>query len=194
MLKIFICVTARLRLLFLLQETLLRVAFLLLGSLSEHNDDDNNNVKRQLILWAKQQLCKCITLCSTFLWRSRRHDYHVKPPNATFYGGHQHTTTNFPIFLEPGLKKNPGKIAYIWQIERVQRDAKRFERTQIYFVSDVSPSSSLLKFPVVDYRCHHDEKRISYFLSPLDKCLVALNPWSPKSDQHQISPCNINAL
>ena len=105
MLKIFICVTARLRLLFLLQETLLRVAFLLLGSLSKHNDDDNNNVKRQLILWAKQQLCKCITLCSTFLWRSRRHDYHVKPPNATFYGGHQHTTTNFPIFLEPGLKK-----------------------------------------------------------------------------------------
>ena len=25
-------------------------------------------------------------------------------------------------------------------------------------------------------------------------CCVLINPLSPKSDQHQISPCNINAL
>ena len=31
---------------------------------------------------------------STFLWRPL-HDYDVKPPNLTFYGGRGHTTTNF---------------------------------------------------------------------------------------------------
>ena len=70
----------------------------LLESLSKHNDD-NDNVKRRLSLWAKKQICTCITLCRTFLWRSR-HDYDVKPPSATFYGGHEHTTTNFPFSFE----------------------------------------------------------------------------------------------
>ena len=40
-------------------------------------------------------LSTCITLFSTFLWRPL-HDYDVKPPNLTFYGGRGHTTTNFP--------------------------------------------------------------------------------------------------
>ena len=31
----------------------------------------------------------------TFFWRPL-HDYDVKPPNLTFYGGRAHTTTNFP--------------------------------------------------------------------------------------------------
>ena len=31
----------------------------------------------------------------------------------------------------------PGKVAYIWHIERVQIDAIKFERTQIHFFSDV---------------------------------------------------------
>ena len=30
------------------------------------------------------ELCTCITLCSTFLWRPL-HDYDLEPPNATFY-------------------------------------------------------------------------------------------------------------
>ena len=34
-----------------------------------HDDKDNENVKKQLVLWAKQQLCTCITLISSFLWR-----------------------------------------------------------------------------------------------------------------------------
>ena len=37
----------------------------------------------------------CITPFSTFRWRPLHH-YDVKPPNLTFYGGHGHTTTNFP--------------------------------------------------------------------------------------------------
>ena len=31
----------------------------------------------------------------------------------------------------------PGNVAYIWQIERFQIDAIKFERTQIYFFSPV---------------------------------------------------------
>ena len=38
-----------------------------------------------------------------------------------------------------------------------------------------SPGSATVKFPVVDHRCHHGEKSISYLLSHLDKCLVALD-------------------
>ena len=70
----------------------------LLGSLRNHDDGENDNVKKKKILWAKQQLCTCITLFSTFLWRLlHAHDYDVKPANVTFYGGRKHTTTNFPF-------------------------------------------------------------------------------------------------
>ena len=61
----------------------------------------------------------------------------MKPPNLTFYGGHGHTTTNFPLpllNLNKILKNStPGKVAFIWHIEQVQIDAIKFERTQIYF-------------------------------------------------------------
>ena len=50
------------------------------------DDDHNDNIKNELFLWLKQQLCTCISLFSTFLWRPP-HDYDVKPLNATFYGG-----------------------------------------------------------------------------------------------------------
>ena len=77
-----------------------------------------------------------------------------------------------------------------------KKTQKSLKRRKFIFSATFSlpSSSSLLKFPVLDHRCHHGEKRISYFISHLDKCSVELNPLSPKSDQHQISPCNINAL
>ena len=40
---------------------------------------------------------------STFLWRPM-HDYDVKPPNATLYGGRGHTTTNFPFSISTWIK------------------------------------------------------------------------------------------
>ena len=72
------------------------------------------------------------------------------------------------IFLPIFELKNstPGKVACIWHIEWVQIDVIKFETMQIHFLATFSlPSLSLL-----------------------------LNPLSPESDQHQISPCNINAL
>ena len=59
------------------------------------------------------------SLFSRFPWRPWN-DYNVKPPNATFYGGREHRTTNFSFFffkLNKFLKNStPGEIAYIWQI------------------------------------------------------------------------------
>ena len=101
--------------------------------------------------WAKQQLCTCITLFSTFLWR-QPHDYDVKPPYATFYGGREHTTTNFLFSFSTWIiiqiynsnNSTPGKMAgYICQIERVQKDAIEIERMQIHFLATFSLPSSL---------------------------------------------------
>ena len=44
-----------------------------------------------------------VTLFSTFLWRPV-HDYDVKPPNLTLYGGRGHTTTNFPSYFWAWIK------------------------------------------------------------------------------------------
>ena len=91
---------------------------------------------------------------STFLWRPL-HDYDVKPPNLTFYGGRGHTTTNFRSSFWTWIKslriQHQEKVAYIWHIERVQIDANKFEKTQIHFLATFSlpSSSSLLKVPDV---------------------------------------------
>ena len=42
-------------------------------------------------------------LFSTFLWRPLPY-YDVKPANATFYGGREHTTTNFPFSFWTSIK------------------------------------------------------------------------------------------
>ena len=97
----------------------------------------------------KQQLCMCITIFSKFLWRSLHND--VKPRNATFYGGSERTTTNFPspfftwiMFLRIQLQEK--SQAYIWQYTR-----DKFEWMQIHFSSHVSMPSwlSLLKLPII---------------------------------------------
>ena len=95
------------------------VHIILLGTLS--NDDDDNNVKEHLVLRAKQLLCTCITLFSTFLWLLF-HDYDVKPPNAMIYGGGGHTTTNLAL-----KNSTPGKVAYIPnRRDKVWKDANSF--------------------------------------------------------------------
>ena len=62
------------------------------GSLSNYHDD-NDNVKRQLVLRAKQLLCTCITLLSTFLWRPL-HDYDT----SNFKCKHRVGTVNARIY------------------------------------------------------------------------------------------------
>ena len=60
-----------------------------LGTLSNYNDTTTTTTttttaqKKQLGLWATQQLCTCIAPFSTFFWRPP-HDNDVNPPTATF--------------------------------------------------------------------------------------------------------------
>ena len=118
---------------------------------------------------------------STFLWRPL-HDYDVKPPNLTFYGGCGHKTTIFPSSFSTWrteIRKNstPGKVACIWHIERVQIDAIEFERTQILFWTtfsctavvvvvnhsyDYRPNCTPLSPVTITNQCHN--KRVLRFI------------------------------
>ena len=91
------CITGILRWSYELGEWFTDVHYHMLGTLSNYDDDNNKNAKKQPVLWL-QQLCTCITLFSTFRWRPL-HDYDVKPPNATFYGARGHTTTDVPFSI-----------------------------------------------------------------------------------------------
>ena len=116
-------------------------------------------------------------LFSTFLCRAL-HDNDVKPPNLTFYGGREHTTTkarsSFWTWIESlriQLQKN---VPFIWHIERVQIDAIKFERAQIHFFSDglisLPSSSSLLKVPITSFLVTWILFFKEYLWSP-DSCL-----------------------
>ena len=72
---------------------------------------------------------------STFLWRPL-HDYDVKLPNATWK--YDDKFSLLYLNVDKALNNSsPGKVAYIWRIERFRIDAIKFERTQINFFSDV---------------------------------------------------------
>ena len=109
-----------------------------LGSLS--NYDDNENVKKTIGFMSKTTVLHVhhafwyISMTSTarlrretsqcdVLWRTWTDDY------------------KFPFLylnMDKALKNStPGKVTYIWRIERFQRDAIKFERTQINFLGDV---------------------------------------------------------
>ena len=55
----------------------------ILGSLSNYYYDDDDNFKKTIGLMIKTKALHV------------HHDYDVKHPNLTFYGGRGHTTTNF---------------------------------------------------------------------------------------------------
>ena len=75
-----------------------------------------------------------------FLWRPL-HDYNTKPPNATFYGGRGHTTTNFPFsiwtWIKPLRIQLQEKSPTFDELSGFQIDTIKFERTQIHFFSGV---------------------------------------------------------
>ena len=62
------------------------------------------------------------------------HDYGVKLPNFTFYGGRKQATTNE---CGPYKNSNPRKIADMWHFQRIGINTTKFEKTGIYFKSDI---------------------------------------------------------
>ena len=106
-----------------------------------YNDNRDLRIRQQLrqrerqkssrLKLAKQQLCTCITLFSTFLCRHCTTTTWTVP-NFTFYGGLKRT------FLDIVFRNwNPGEFAYIWQSKWVGTVAMKIEWTRIHFLSDV---------------------------------------------------------
>ena len=115
--------------------------------LNNHGDDDSDFIKKQLPLWAKQQLFTCITLFGMFPW-CPRYEYHVNLPMRRFMEGMHDGEVSFLFLnLDKVLKNStPEEIDYIWQIKCIQMDAAKFEGRHIFLATFSLPSSSLLKF------------------------------------------------
>ena len=124
----------------------------ILGSFSNDDGDGNENVKKAIGLWTKT---RGLHVPHAFWYFSlpSLHDYDVKMPNFTFYGGRVRRR----IFLSlPKLEcrrsprtSTPQKFANIWHFRRIGINATKFGKTPIRFKSDVitfslpSPSSIL---------------------------------------------------
>ena len=104
------------------------------GALSNYDVDDNNNVKKQLVLWAKQKLYTYISLKSTARLRREISQCDVLWRTWTYDDKFSFLYLNVDKAINNSF---PGIVAYIWRIERFQIDAIKFERTQIHFFSDV---------------------------------------------------------
>ena len=117
------------------------------GSLSNYDDDHNDNFKKQFVLWAKLKQNNSSARASCFLYISLTSTARLRQDtsaDATFYRGRGHTTTNSPFsfwtwilrFLIIQLQeKSP---AFHILHERVQIYAIKFERTQTHFLATFS--------------------------------------------------------
>ena len=112
------------------------------------NDDDNDNVNKQLVLWENNSstLASCFLVhfldvyCLTTTWNLLMHHF-MEDVNIR--------RRIFPFLnLDKVLKiLTPGEIAYIWQFERIQIDAIKFKTMQICFFSDVFTAAVVIALP-----------------------------------------------
>ena len=66
------------------------------------------------------------------------HNYDVKPPNATFYGGRERTATNFPLSILTWIKSLRIQLYETFdKLNGMEIDSMKIERTQIHFFSDL---------------------------------------------------------
>ena len=90
--------------------------FKLPGSLSIHEDDNDDNKNKKQFFLVKQQLWTCITLSGKFLQRPL-HDCNVKLFNAKRWTHNGEFLFLF-LYLDTELKNStPGKFAYMLQSE-----------------------------------------------------------------------------
>ena len=110
------------------------------GSLSNDDGNGNENVKKAIGLLSKTT---SLHVRHAFLYISLPllHDYDVKMPSFTFYGGRKASDDKlFFLFLNLSAvpkKSAPGKLAYISYFQRIEINATRLEKTPIHFKSDV---------------------------------------------------------
>ena len=100
--------------------------------------------QKRLALWAKQQLYTWIALFSRCLWRPLQ-DYDVKPPNATFRRGREHTMTNYPFSFWRWIKSIRIQLQEKSRTFDVLRGTNRHDWQ--FFFPTFSLPSSLRKLP-----------------------------------------------
>ena len=156
-----------------------------IGSLSNYDDHHNDDVKKTIGLMIKTIALHVYYAFSTFLWRPL-HDYDVKSPNLTFYGGCGHKTTNFPSSFwtwRTEIRKNstPGKLACInltyWagpnRRDWVWNNANSFFSDVftavvviVYHSYDYRPNWTPLSPVAITNQCHN-KRVLRFFLSKL---------------------------
>ena len=106
------------------------------GSFSNDDGDGNENVKKAIGLLTKTT---SLHADHAFLYISlpSLHDYDVKMPSFTFYGGRKPSDDKlFFLFLNLSAvpkKSTPGKLAYISYFQRIEINATKLEKTPISF-------------------------------------------------------------
>ena len=121
----------------------------ILGSFSNDDDDGNENFKKAIGLRTKT---RALYVPHTFWYISlpSLHDYVVKMPNFTFYGGRVRRRIFLSLSKLECLRSPRNqlpKFAYIWHFRRIGINATKFEKPPIPFKGDVitfslpSPSS-----------------------------------------------------
>ena len=143
------------------------------GSLSNYDDDHNDNFKKQFVLWAKQQLCSCIMLFVHFF------DFHCTTTTrhlgwCEFYRGRGHTTKNSPFSFWTSIKfliiqlqeKSPAfHILRGFKYTRLSLKERKFIFWRRFHCQS---SSSLPKLPNVPMTGYADLLCLSHLLCSID--------------------------
>ena len=120
------------------------------GSFSNDDGDGNENVKKAIGLLSKTT---SLHVHHAFLYISLPllHDYDVKMPSFTFYGGRKTSDDKlFFLFLNLSAvpkKSTSGKLAYISYFQRIEVNATKLEKRQFILkvmFSVLSPLSMLV--------------------------------------------------
>ena len=109
------------------------------GSFSNGDGDSNKNVQKAIGLLSKTA---SLHMLHAFLYISLPllHDYNVKMPSFTFYGGRKTNDDKlFLLFLNLSAPKeiNSRELVYISYFQRIEINATKLEKTPIHFKSDV---------------------------------------------------------
>ena len=109
------------------------------GIFSNDDGDGNENVKKTIGLFSKTTSLHTHHAC-LYISLPLLHDYDVKMPCFTFYGGRK-TSDDKLLFFFLNLstvpkKSTPGKLAYISYFQQIEINATKLEKTPIHFKSD----------------------------------------------------------
>ena len=111
----------------------------LLGSLSNYDDDDNNNVKKQFTGFMSKttalHVCHAFWyISSTSTARLRRETSQRDVLWRTYAWTHFKKFSLLYLNMDKALENwTPGKVTHIWRIERFQIDVIKFKRRKFVF-------------------------------------------------------------